>query len=95
MTKVDIVEKIILATGYSKKDSLDIVEQVLEIMKETLASGEMIKISGFGNFVVTKKADRLGRNPVTGEPMTIVARRVLTFKASKVLRNAVNSEGEK
>ena len=60
------------------------------IMKTTLESGENLKISGFGNFVVKQKADRRGRNPQTGETLTIKARRVLTFKPSALLRDAIN-----
>ncbi len=59
-------------------------------MKTTLESGENLKISGFGNFVVKQKADRRGRNPQTGETLTIKARRVLTFKPSALLRDAIN-----
>jgi integration host factor subunit alpha len=92
MTKADIAEKIQDGTGLTKKDSAEIMESVFSIMKETLVSGEDLKISGFGKFVVKKKADRRGRNPVTGEEMTIVARRILTFKPSPLLKKAVNSE---
>jgi integration host factor subunit alpha len=62
----------------------------MSIMKETLADGETVKISGFGNFVVTEKSDRIGRNPHTGEALTIGARRVLTFKPSQILKDAIN-----
>ena len=66
------------------------MEVVLSIMKKTLESGEPLKISGFGSFIVKQKADRRGRNPQTGETITIEARRILTFKPSVVLRQAVN-----
>jgi integration host factor subunit alpha len=59
-------------------------------MKDTLEAGENLKISGFGNFEVRQKADRRGRNPQTGETITIEARRVLTFKPSSILRRSVN-----
>ena len=90
MTKVDIVEKIHTTIGLSKKESLEMLESVLSIMKSTLEDGEKIKIHGFGNFEVRQKRDRIGRNPQTGEAVTIEARRVLTFKPSITLKQAVN-----
>ena len=60
-------------------------------IKDTLARGEKIKLSGFGNLVVRDKNSRIGRNPQTGDEITISARRVLTFKPSQVLKNALNS----
>ena len=90
MTKADIIEKIQTATGLTKKDSAEMIEAVFSIMKSTLESGEKLKISGFGNFEVKKKNDRLGRNPQTGEAMTIAARQVLTFKPSTLLKQAIN-----
>ena len=59
-------------------------------MKATLESGETLKISGFGSFVVKQKADRRGRNPQTGEAITIKSRRILTFKPSTVLKSSIN-----
>jgi integration host factor subunit alpha len=90
MTKADIAEKIQAGTGLSKKESAEMMEAVFSIMKSNLESGETLKISGFGNFVVKQKADRRGRNPQTGEAITIEARRILTFKPSNLLRQAVN-----
>lgn len=90
MTKSDIIEKIQEGTGVSKKESAEMMEALFAIMKSTLESGETLKICGFGNFVVKQKADRRGRNPQTGETITITARRVLTFKSSLVLREAIN-----
>jgi integration host factor subunit alpha len=92
VTKADIVEKVYEKIGLSKPDSVKLVEQVLEIMKGTLERGENLKITGFGNFVVKKKSDRRGRNPQTGEAITIEARRILTFKPSLVLKQAINEE---
>ena len=91
MTKADIIEKVCEEVGgFSKKEAADVVEAVFELMKNTLAEGEKIKISGFGNFVVREKKARIGRNPQTGEEITISARRVLTFKPSQVLKNILN-----
>ena len=91
MTKADIVEKVYEKIGgFSKKDASQIVESVIDIIKDTLARGEKIKLSGFGNLVVRDKNARIGRNPQTGDEITISARRVLTFKPSQVLKNALN-----
>ncbi len=91
MTKADIVERIYEEVGFSKKDATRIVESIFETMKETLERGEKIKISSFGNFVVRSKRARRGRNPQTGEDLTISARKVLTFKPSQILKKAINS----
>jgi integration host factor subunit alpha len=91
MTKADIVENVYEKVGgFSKKEAAEIVETVFDTIKETLERGEKIKISGFGNFVVRDKNARAGRNPQTGQEITISARRVLTFKPSQVLKNALN-----
>lgn len=92
MTKADIVEAVYEKLGgFSKKESAEIVELVFETIKETLGRSEKIKISGFGNFVVRNKRERIGRNPQTGDEIKISARKVLTFKPSQVLKNALNS----
>lgn len=93
MTKADIVEKVCEQVGgFSKKEAADLVDQVFDTIKAVLESGEKIKISGFGNFVVREKQPRPGRNPQTGQEITIDARRVLTFKPSNVLKTALNPE---
>lgn len=93
MTKADIVDKVCEQVGgFSKKEAADLVDQVFDTMKAVLETGEKIKISGFGNFVVREKKPRPGRNPQTGQEITIEARRVLTFKPSNVLKDALNSE---
>ena len=90
MTKADLIESIYEKIGLSKEESSRIVELVLETLKDTLENGEKVKISGFGNFVVKEKRSRRGRNPQTGQEISITARRVLTFKSSQVLRKALN-----
>lgn len=90
MTKADLVENVYQKTGFSKKESAEIVETVFDLIKSTLEEGEKIKIAGFGNFVVKEKATRRGRNPQTGEEIEISSRRILTFKPSQVLKNAIN-----
>lgn len=90
MTKADIFEKVSENLGLPKKESAELVEAVFSLIKSTLESGEKLKIAGFGNFEVKQKADRRGRNPQTGEAITIEARRILTFKPSNVLKTAIN-----
>jgi integration host factor subunit alpha len=91
MTKAEIVQALYARVGgFSKKESADIVDLVFEMLKETLAKGEKIKISGFGNFVLRDKRQRPGRNPQTGDPIKISERRVLTFKASQILKQTLN-----
>ena len=92
MTKAEIVEQIYEQVGFSKKESAELVEKVFETIKDTLARGEKVKVSGFGNFVVRPKNARKGRNPQTGEEIRLEARRVLTFKPSLVLKNLLNGE---
>lgn len=92
MTKADIVEHIYERVGFSKKESAELVERVFDIIKDTLARGEKVKISGFGNFVVREKNARKGRNPQTGEEIRLDARRVLTFKPSLVLKTVLNED---
>ena len=93
MTKADIVETIYERVGFSKKESAELVETVFDVIKDALVEGEKVKFSGFGNFIVREKNARKGRNPQTGEEIQLEARRVLTFKPSLVLKNALN-EGQ-
>ncbi len=92
VTKADIVEKVYETIGFSKKEASELVELVFEELKKTLQNGEKVKISGFGNFVVRGKSERVGRNPQTGEQIKISARRVLTFRPSQVLKAMLNGE---
>jgi len=90
LTKIQIVESVHNQTGFPKKESSEIVEILLEIIKRTLASGEDVLVSGFGKFCVKEKKERKGRNPVTGEDMMMAPRKVVTFKCSGKLRKRVN-----
>ncbi len=92
LTKADIVEQVFEKVGLTKKEATDVVEFVFEGLKNQLQAGDKVKISGFGNFVVRKKKARVGRNPQTGQEMTITARTVLTFKPSQVLRAMLNKD---
>jgi integration host factor subunit alpha len=92
MTKGDIVERIYERVGFSKKEASDVVESIFELIKSRLERGEKVKISGFGNFVVHHKRPRKGRNPQTGDEIVITERKVLTFKASPVLKKSMNPD---
>lgn len=93
VTKLDLVENVYEKIGFSKKEAGELVESVFSEIKSTLITGDKVKISGFGNFVVNEKKPRKGRNPQTGEQITISGRRVLTFKASQILKEKINDEG--
>jgi integration host factor subunit alpha len=90
MTKADIVEIVFERVGFSKKDVSAVIEEIFETIKTTLEGGEKVKISGFGNFTTRQKRARRGRNPQTGNEITIEQRRVMTFKASQLLKKAIN-----
>lgn len=91
LTKSDIVEKI-YNLGFSKKESVDIVEDLIEIIKKSLQDGEDVLISGFGKFCVKKKTERRGRNPATGADLMLRQRQVVTFKCSGKLRDRINED---
>lgn len=91
MTKADIVEEVYSRVGFSKKESSEVVETVLETIKRTLENGEMVKIAGFGNFVIRTKGSRKGRNPKTGQEIEITPRKVVTFKPSQVFKEHILS----
>jgi integration host factor subunit alpha len=90
LTKNELVAKIREETGFTFKAATETVDQLMEIIKSTLASGEDVMISGFGRFCVKKKDVRKGRNPATGVDMMLDARNVLTFKCSGKLRDQIN-----
>ena len=92
LTKSQITDAIAKQNGFTKKQSTETVETILEIIKSTLASGEDVLISGFGKFCVKEKRERRGRNPGTGEDMILVPRRVVTFRCSGNLRDKLNGE---
>ena len=92
LTKAQIVESIQNKTGFPKNKSYQIAETILEIIKDTLISGEDVLISNFGKFCVNQKKERKGRNPATGDDMILEPRRVVTFKCSGKLRDKINSK---
>ncbi len=92
LSKTDLIDKLQSQLGFSKKESAHIIDLVFNIMKDTLSKGEKIKISGFGNFTIRDKAERMGRNPQTGERMKIPSKRVLTFKPSDLLKEDITNK---
>ncbi len=92
LTKAIIAEAISKKMSYSNKESLEMLDSLLEIMKQTLESGEDVLISGFGKFSVKEKMERRGRNPQNGQPMMLAPRKVLTFKCSGKLKDRINGK---
>ncbi len=89
LTRADLADAINRRIGLSRSEALTMVESILVMMSDALADGENVKISGFGTFLLRDKAERLGRNPKTGIEVPITPRRVLTFRASKMLKERV------
>ena len=92
LTKAIITEAISKKTSYTRIQSVELVDSLFEIMKQTLESGEDVLISSFGKFAVKQKMERKGRNPQNGQPMMIAPRKVLTFKCSGKLRDRINGK---
>ena len=90
LTKAHLIDAIAEQNGFTKKQSTETVETILEIIKSELASGEDVLISGFGKFCVNEKRERRGRNPATGEDMMLRPRSVVTFRCSGILRKKIN-----
>ncbi|MBO9581065.1 MAG: integration host factor subunit alpha [Sphingobium sp.] len=90
LTRADIAELLNKQVGLSRAESAELVEQVLDLVTDALTTGENVKISGFGTFVLRDKNERIGRNPKTGIEVPITPRRVLTFRPSQSLRERVS-----
>ena len=91
LTKARIVEAVVETNGYTQQKAFETVEIMLELIKRSLENGEDVLISGFGKFCVKKKAERRGRNPATGEDMTLAPRKRVTFRSSRKLRDRINN----
>ena len=91
MNKTDLVEVVALKTGMTKKDAEAAVKAVNEAIAEALAAGDKVQLIGFGTYAVKARAAREGRNPKTGEKMTIAASKTPTFVAGKALKDAINN----
>ena len=92
LTKAQMITVNSKLNGFSRKQSSEIIETLLELIKKTLASGEDVMISNFGRFCVKEKNERKGRNPATGEDMMLAPRRVVTFRCSGTLRRKINDQ---
>ncbi|MAL27218.1 MAG: integration host factor subunit alpha [Croceicoccus sp.] len=90
LTRADLADVIHRKVGLSRAESLDMVENILGHMCNAMADGENVKISGFGTFLLRDKGERVGRNPKTGVEVPITPRRVMTFRASKMLKDKVS-----
>ena len=93
LTRADLAETINRKLGFSRSESLDMVEAILDKICEALTRGENVKISGFGSFVLRDKNERIGRNPKTGIEVPIPSRRVMTFRASQLLKERIATGG--
>ena len=89
MTKAELIEAIYQHRGGNKGDAARLVDEVFDAMRDTLATGDSVMISGFGKFKVRQKRARVGRNPQLGTEMVIAPRRVVTFKPSVILKGVV------
>ena len=89
LTRADLAETINRKMGFSRAESLDLVEAILEHMCKGMSGGENVKISGFGSFILRDKKERIGRNPKTGVEVPITPRRVMTFRASQLLKERI------
>ena len=90
LSKDRIIDNVFNNTGLNRSKSTELVETLLELMKQSLESGEDVLISGFGKFCVKEKSERKGRNPQTGQDLLLKPRKVVTFKCSLVLREKMN-----
>jgi integration host factor subunit alpha len=95
LTKARIVENLLAKNLFTKTASAQIIDTLFELLKQSLEEGEDVLISGFGKFCVQVKNQRRGRNPQSGEPMTLPPRKVVTFRCSGVLREKINRGKEK
>jgi len=91
LTRADLTEAVYEEVGLSRNESADLVESVLDEISGCLVTGDHVKISSFGSFLVRQKNGRVGRNPKTGEEVPIDPRRVLVFRPSQVMKDRINS----
>jgi integration host factor subunit alpha len=91
VTRLDLYNAVYQKVGISRSETASLVELVLKEIKDRVARGEPVKLASFGNFVVRKKEERMGRNPKTGVPAPIPSRRVVLFKASPIMKQRINA----
>lgn len=90
LTRADLCEAVHEEVGLSRQECSALVERTLDIIVESLERGDTVKLSGFGVFQVREKRARMGRNPKTGEPAAINPRRVISFRASQIMKARVH-----
>ena len=90
LTRADLAEAIVQKVGLPRNESAELVEMVLKEITESLEKGDQVKLSSFGSFGIREKAERMGRNPKTGEEVPITPRRVLVFRASNIMKKKIN-----
>jgi integration host factor subunit alpha len=95
LTRADLIEALQRLDGVSRGAASDFLEEMLSALADALARGEQVKLARFGNFVVREKRERVGRNPKTGVSAPIAPRRVVTFRASQILRDRVAGKKRK
>jgi integration host factor subunit alpha len=93
LTRADLADVVHNEIGLSRSESASIVERILHHMCAALSDGQNVKISGFGSFILRDKGQRIGRNPKTGVEVPIAPRRVLTFRASQIMRERISRGG--
>ncbi len=91
LTRADLADALVRKVGLPRNESQELVERVLSEISETLSQGEGVKLSSFGSFGVRAKAQRMGRNPKTGEEVPITPRRVLVFRPSNIMKDRINT----
>ncbi|HRG17223.1 MAG: integration host factor subunit alpha [Rhodanobacteraceae bacterium] len=91
LTKAELAERLFEQVGLNKREAKEFVDSFFDVMRDALARGEQVKLSGFGNFDLRQKNQRPGRNPKTGEEIPISARRVVTFRPGQKLKVRVEA----
>ena len=95
LSKAIIAEAVVSEVGLTKSDAKTIAEEFFETIREYLADGESVRLSGYGNFILRDKPQRPGRNPKTGVEIPVIARRVVTFKPGLKLKKRIESSAQK
>lgn len=94
LTRADLSEAVHRQIGLSRTESADLVKSIISAVADALVTGERVKLSSFGTFLIRKKGGRMGRNPKTGEEVPITPRRVLVFRPSQVMKSRINGKRE-
>ena len=93
LTRADLSEAVHREVGLSRTESAELVKAIIDTVAEAVVTGDRVKLSSFGTFMVREKGGRVGRNPKTGQEVPITPRRVLVFRPSQVMKSRINSSG--